>query len=82
MNSTATSPISRRRTGTRAGAFWVLDANGTIGGTIGVIPKDAETCELRRLYLKAAYRGHGWGTKLARTVIDWSEEHGFRRIYL
>jgi putative acetyltransferase len=64
------------------GAFWVLDADGSIAGTIGVIPEDAETCELRRLYLKASYRGRGWGTKLVRRVIDWAEERGFRRIYL
>lgn len=64
------------------GAFWVLAADGTIAGTIGVIPRDAETCELRRLYLKAPYRGGGWGTKLVRRVIEWASEHGFRRIFL
>jgi putative acetyltransferase len=64
------------------GAFWVLDADGVIAGTIGIIPVDTEMCELRRLYLKAPYRGKGWGTKLVQRVIDWAEEHGFRRIFL
>jgi len=64
------------------GAFWVLDMGGAIVGTIGVIPEATESCELRRLYLKAPYRGKGWGTKMVRRVIDWAESHGFRRIFL
>lgn len=64
------------------GAFWVLDTGTEIVGTIGVIPTDAETCELRRLYLKRVYRGQGWGSRLIQRVIDWADSHGCRRISL
>ncbi len=64
------------------GAFWVLEGDMEIAGTIGVIPKDAESCELRRLYLKRTYRGRGWGRRLVQHVIDWAGSHGYRRIFL
>jgi putative acetyltransferase len=64
------------------GAFWVLEADRAVAGTIGVIPKDAVKCELRRLYLGRAYRGRGWGRMLVQTVVDWAESHGYPRIVL
>jgi putative acetyltransferase len=64
------------------GAFWVLDARGRIAGTVGVVPEDAEKCELRRLYLGRVYRGKGWGRRLVQRVIQWADSNGFRRIVL
>jgi GNAT superfamily N-acetyltransferase len=64
------------------GEFWVLDAGGVIAGCVGVVPKDAETCELKRLYLLKSYRRRGWGTRLVRTVQGWAIAHGFRRMVL
>ena len=64
------------------GAFWVLADGGAIIGCVGVIPKDAETCELKRLYLARAYRRRGWGTRLVKTAQGWAIAHGFRKMVL
>ena len=64
------------------GAFWVLDDGGTIAGSVGVLPKDAETCELKRLYLGKAYRRRGFGTRLLATARGWAIANGFRRMVL
>lgn len=64
------------------GEFWVLESGGAVAGTTAVLARDAETCELKRLYLLKSFRRRGLGRTLAGTVIDWAREHGFRRIVL
>jgi N-acetylglutamate synthase-like GNAT family acetyltransferase len=64
------------------GEFWVLDLDGVIAGTVGARPEDHETCELRRLYLLNSCRGKGYGRALLKTMLVWSRENGFRRIFL
>jgi len=64
------------------GAFWVLDAGGTIGGCIAVLPKEGEACELKRLYLKRAYRRRGWGSRLLATARGWAIAKGYRTMVL
>jgi GNAT superfamily N-acetyltransferase len=64
------------------GEFWVADSGGTITGVIGVVPREGETCELRRLYVSMSSWGHGLGSTLIGTVIAWAGDHGYRRIVL
>ncbi len=64
------------------GAFWVLETNLVVAGTVAVLPRETDECELKRLYLMRPYRGRGWGRKLLRTVIDWAGQNGCRRIVL
>jgi putative acetyltransferase len=64
------------------GAFWVLDDGGTIAGCVGVLPKEGDACELRRLYLGRAYRRRGWGTRLLMTARGWAIAKGFGRMFL
>jgi putative acetyltransferase len=62
------------------GAFWVLDDGGTIAGCVGVLPKEGDACELKRLYLGKAYRRRGWGSRLLATARGWAIAKGFRRM--
>ena len=64
------------------GEFWVLDDGGVIVGSVGVLPKEGDTCELKRLYLGKAYRRKGWGTRLLATARGWAMAKGFRRLVL
>jgi len=64
------------------GAFWVLDDGGVVAGSVGVLPKDVETCELKRLYLARPYRRRGLGTRLLATARGWAIAAGFRRMVL
>lgn len=54
------------------GRWWVLDHGGVVMGTVAAgRPDDAARVELKRLYLDAALRGRGLGTRLINRV----EEH-------
>jgi GNAT superfamily N-acetyltransferase len=64
------------------GEFWVLETDGAVTGTVAAIPRDGETCELKRLYLLHPYRGRGHGLRLIETVIEWAHTNGRRRIVL
>ena len=64
------------------GAFWVAESGGEIVGVIGVVPRDGETCELKRLYVSMSRWGKGLGSTLIGTVISWAKDHGYPRIVL
>jgi hypothetical protein len=64
------------------GEFWVLYDAGAVAGCVGVLPKEGDTCELKRLYLGKAYRRKGWGTRLLATARGWAMAKGFRRMVL
>ncbi|MCX5752195.1 MAG: GNAT family N-acetyltransferase [Candidatus Krumholzibacteria bacterium] len=64
------------------GAFWVLDDGGAIAGCVGVLPREGDACELKRLYVGRAYRRRGWGSRLLATARGWAIAGGFRRMYL
>ena len=64
------------------GEFWVLTDGPSVAGCVGIVPKDAETCELKRLYLARSFRRKGWGTRLVKTAEGWAIAHGFRRMVL
>jgi GNAT superfamily N-acetyltransferase len=64
------------------GAFWVMADGTDVIGTVAVLPRENDTCELKRLYLRKRYRRAGLGTRLLKTMIGWAITHGFRRIVL
>jgi putative acetyltransferase len=41
-----------------------------------------DICELKRMYVRPAFRGHGLGKQLARTAIDAAREMGYHRMRL
>ena len=51
-------------------------------GCVGLRPLDACTAEIKRLYLRAAYRGTGLGRRLAQTVIEAARAAGYKRVML
>jgi putative acetyltransferase len=67
----------------RGGVFDVLEtSDGEIVGSVGLYPMDAETVELRKMYLSPATRGRGLGQKLLREMIEKAKDLGYLRIYL
>jgi len=65
------------------GAFLVLvDDSDEILGSAGLYPLEAGECELRKMYIDARYRGHGWGRRLLENMIHEARARGFRRIHL
>ncbi len=57
------------------GAFFVGVSDGKVVGTAGVRKLDENLCEIRRIYLKKAFRNKGNGKKLFRTALDFAEKN-------
>lgn len=67
------------------GAFDVLETEeGDIIGTVGLWPMDRSggVVELRKMYLKSASRGRGYGKRLLSHAIARARELGFQRMEL
>ena len=68
--------------GDAGGAFWVLEDDGRVVGTVAVVPLSADEVEIKRVYLGAALRGQGWGQTLMEHAIAWARARGHRRVRL
>lgn len=65
------------------GVFEVVETeDGRIIGTVGLFPKSAEVCELRKMYLMRETRGHGLGKQLLERMLATARTLGFRRMEL
>ena len=54
----------------RGGWFAVLTDAGRVVGTVAAVPKDAATCEIKRLYLLREYRGRRLGRTLMEHILE------------
>jgi len=64
------------------GAFWVIDINDQICGSVGVRKYSDDCAELKRLYLNQEYWGTGLGYALCVAAIDAAKELDYRLLRL
>jgi len=64
------------------GAFWVLEEDGDVVGTVAVVPISPSEAEIKRVYLDSSLRGQGWGTRLVEHAMSWAAVHGHTRVRL
>lgn len=65
------------------GEFLVVETdNGAIIGSAGLLPVNETTVELRKMYLDAAWRGHGLGRMLLERLLDSARAAGYARVSL
>ncbi len=64
------------------GRLYLLRCDGDAAGCIALRRIDEKSCELKRLYIKPAYRGRGISKKLVQLVISDAKEIGYQFILL
>lgn len=64
------------------GAFWVLEDEGRVVGTVAIVPLSSDEVEIKRVYLDPSLRGRGWGRALMEQTLAWARERGYRHARL
>jgi GNAT superfamily N-acetyltransferase len=64
------------------GALLIARDGDTAAGCVALRRIDAATGEMKRMYVRASYRGTGLGRRLALAVIEEAKKRAHRRIVL
>ena len=64
------------------GGLWFAKADGEIAGIAGVRPFKDGLCEMKRLWIRPAFRGLGLGRRLAESTIAAARAAGYRAMCL
>ena len=64
------------------GWFAILEWEGQIVGSVGLLPESKGVVELRKMYLRSTYRGRGWGRLMLERAIQEARVLGARKITL
>jgi len=65
-----------------AGRLLLANYEGQLAGCVALHPLDRETCEMKRLYLRPAFRGKGLGRALTHRILEDARAIGYRRLRL
>ena len=65
-----------------AGRLLLLSINEQAGGCVAFRKIDAATCEMKRLFLRAGFRGKGLGRVLVEAAVQEARELGYKRMRL
>ncbi|XP_069062989.1 probable N-acetyltransferase camello [Pleurodeles waltl] len=76
--------IGRTYMESKGSCFWIAEAEDSIVGIVAAKPAEDEEAELqlKRMSVRADFRGLGIAKALSRTVIDFAREHNFRSVIL
>ena len=66
----------------RNGWFSVLEVNGQIIGSVGLLPQEETVMELHKMYLHRDWRGRGLGRLLLEQALNEARQRGARRVVL
>lgn len=65
-----------------AGCLLLAELGGIAAGCIALRPLGEDRCEMKRLYVRAAFRGAGLAGILVEQVISRARTRGYREMYL
>lgn len=64
------------------GGVWIARVDGRDAGCVALRPLDAEASELKRMYVRRAWRGRGLGRRLGETAIGFARAAGYKAVCL
>lgn len=64
------------------GTFLIVMDENTVVGCGGIKHLNSQICELKRMWLQKNYRGQGLGFKLAKMLLDFAKQAGYKIIRL
>lgn len=64
------------------GRLYILLLDGKAAGCIAMKKMDAQSCEMKRLYVRPEFRGKGFGRILAEKIINEARHEGYESMYL
>lgn len=64
------------------GRLYLAYCEGQPAGCIGLRKIDEKNCEMKRLYVRPAYRKNGLGERLVRMIIDDAKSTGYSHMLL
>lgn len=64
------------------GRLYLAYCDGQVAGCIGLKKLDAESCEIKRLYVRPAFRGAGLARKLVNLILEDARQIGYQTVLL
>lgn len=64
------------------GGVWLAEVDGTPAGCVALPPHDTGRAEIKRLYVRPAFRGSGAGRALAEHVLRAAAGMGYKSVCL
>ncbi|MGG4017964.1 helix-turn-helix domain-containing GNAT family N-acetyltransferase [Priestia megaterium] len=62
--------------------IWIAEDNGEFAGCVGLVRENEKTAILRWFIVEPSVRGKGIGSKLVQTLLDYCQEHQYKRVIL